>query len=587
MEREVLPVAATKVISTPPIVPLVRLPVWEAPETTVTTANWAGSRTKVRQALAEGRLFAGADDAVPLLMAMHAVRADDRWVRRQSAALQARLLREVDGLLHQESRQRQALAAAAQRLSVLAVWRPDDPDVARRIVRLTAAQERVAINRRGEAALRKGRLGLDGEGALADFNAVLATAPDDVRALQGVAAVESALLRRALSVAEAGEFAQAATWLGRAEALRSDDETVSSIALQVERIRNAQLDHHWRKGLQALQSAAGMRLAEQQLERMRAVALPEDARVRRLGGRIALARRYGLYGPGQVMRDALRMGGAGPVMVVVPAGVFTMGALPDELGAQESEHPSHSVQFDRGFAMSVTEVSVGQFRQFVEQSGARPRATRRGHSTVYEPRTGNFVRLSGVDWADGYDGRPAADNAPVMHVSVRDAEAYAAWLSEQTGQYYRLPSEAEFEYALRAGGQGRYPWGNASTPPVAAGNLTGSRDVSPTGKQWTNAFPGYGDDWWGVAPVGQFAANAWGLHDMEGNLSEWVADCWHASYRRAPADGVAWFNPGCRQRVVRGANWANAPVQARSAWRWQQDSDVTSARIGFRVVRGL
>ncbi|MCW0416409.1 hypothetical protein NB689_002163 [Xanthomonas sacchari] len=87
--------------------------------------------------------------------------------------------------------------------------------------------------------------------------------------------------------------------------------------------------------------------------------------------------------------------------------------------------------------------------------------------------------------------------------------------------------------------------------------------------------------------MASFSANAWGLHDMAGNLSEWVADCWHASYRRAPADGAAWYNPGCRSRVVRGGNWANAPEQTRAAWRLMQDSDSTSARVGFRLVRGI
>ncbi|MGH8818394.1 MAG: formylglycine-generating enzyme family protein, partial [Achromobacter pestifer] len=134
---------------------------------------------------------------------------------------------------------------------------------------------------------------------------------------------------------------------------------------------------------------------------------------------------------------------------------------------------------------------------------------------------------------------------------------------------------------------GRYPWGSAGTPPLLSGNFTGGEDVSPSGRRWFNAFVGYGDGWWGPAPVASFEPNAWGLHDMAGNLSEWVADCWHASYRRAPADGLAWFNPGCRQRVIRGGNWANAPEQTRAAWRQSQDSDTTSARIGFRLVRGI
>ncbi len=197
------------------------------------------------------------------------------------------------------------------------------------------------------------------------------------------------------------------------------------------------------------------------------------------------------------------------------------------------------------------------------------------------------MRRNGADWQADYNGAKAPPDNPVMHVSVRDAEAYAAWLSAQTGRYYRLPSEAEFEYALRAGTTGRYPWGDAGVPPAGSGNFTGSEDVSPSGRHWKNAFIGYGDGYWGAAPTASFRPNGWGLHDMAGNLSEWVADCWHASYRRAPPDGAAWYNPGCRQRVVRGGNWANAPEQTRAAWRLSQDSDVTSARIGFRLVRGI
>ena len=178
------------------------------------------------------------------------------------------------------------------------------------------------------------------------------------------------------------------------------------------------------------------------------------------------------------------------------------------------------------------------------------------------------------------------DDLPVLHVSARDADAYAEWLSAQSGQRYRLPSEAEFEYALRAGGDGRFPWGDGA-PAEGAGNLTGARDRSPGGRDWRNAFAGYGDGYWGPAPVGHFAANAYGLHDLAGNVGEWVADCWHDGYRRAPDGGAAWFNPGCRTRVMRGGAWASAPEQTRSAWRAPAGVETTNARIGFRVVREL
>ncbi|MCW0438667.1 Formylglycine-generating enzyme [Xanthomonas sacchari] len=340
-------------------------------------------------------------------------------------------------------------------------------------------------------------------------------------------------------------------------------------------------------GLRDLATPAGLKSARERLGDVLRIADPGDPVAAMLRERIDLATHYGSFRPGQVFTDGMHDGGRGPQMIVVPHGGFRMGAAETEPGASPAEMPQHYVRFDRGFAMSITEVTVAEFRRFVEATNARPRATRRGHSTVYDERSGNFVRRNGVDWQSDYQGARAAPNSPVMHVSVRDAEAYAAWLSQQTGRHYRLPSEAEFEYALRAGGRGRYPWGNAGTPPRGSGNFTGGGDVSPSGRHWRNAFVGYTDGFWGPAPVASFSANAWGLHDMAGNLSEWVADCWHASYRRAPADGAAWYNPGCRSRVVRGGNWANAPEQTRAAWRLMQDSDSTSARVGFRLVRGI
>jgi formylglycine-generating enzyme required for sulfatase activity len=287
-----------------------------------------------------------------------------------------------------------------------------------------------------------------------------------------------------------------------------------------------------------------------------------------------------------VFTDALHSGARGPQMVVVPHGGFRMGARDGEVGALPAERPLHYVRFERGFAMARTETTVGEFRRFVEASGYRSRSVRRGHSIVYDERSGNLVRRSGVTWEHDYIGERAREDMPVLHVSARDAEAYAHWLSQQTGERYALPSEAQFEYAVRAGTEGSLPW-NTRVPPRAAGNVTGARDRSPTGRSWHNAFPGYGDGWWGPAPVGTFVANAFGLHDLPGNVSEWVADCWHEGYRRAPADGQPWVNPGCRQRVIRGGSWASAPAQVRSAWRLSTDGDTTNARLGFRLVREL
>ena len=185
-----------------------------------------------------------------------------------------------------------------------------------------------------------------------------------------------------------------------------------------------------------------------------------------------------------------------------------------------------------------------------------------------------------------YEGKPAQPRDPVIHVSWNDAQAYVNWLATGTGKPYRLPSEAEFEYVLRAGGNTQYWWGNAS-PSKVVENITGERDSSHSRRFWAEAFPGYGDKFWGPAPVASFEPNPFGLYDMGGNVSEWVLDCWHDTYVRAPVDGSAWINPGCDQRVIRGGHWASLPNQTRSAYRRYAAPDYHDARVGFRIARDL
>lgn len=562
------------------------LPVWKPPQLELTPETLDKARRQADEALAEGHLYASADAAVPLYLAVLAVKPGDVKALRGLEKARQRLRAQAAELMARPDDQRQALADAAERVSVAIALAPEGKAEHALQERIQLARRILALNRAGEAALRRNQYGETGGGALASFRAVLALAPDNSRALQGVAAVQSGLIRRAEVAAAQADFEAAAAWLARAATVR-DGPTLLDAQARIEAMRTAQLVALRDGGLRDLTSPQGLKAAREKLERALLVASPGDPAVAVLRQRIDLVAHYGSFRPGQVFTDALQGGRRGPQMIVVPHGGFQMGAADAEPGANDAERPQHYVRFDRGFALSITEVTVAEFGQFVAAANARPRATRRGHSVVYDERSGNFVRRSGVDWRSDYNGAPARADSPVMHVSVRDAEAYAAWLSEQTGRYYRLPSEAEFEYALRAGTRGRYPWGSASVPPALSGNFTGSKDVSPSGRHWHNAFVGYGDGYWGTAPVASFQANSWGLHDMAGNLSEWVADCWHASYRRAPADGAAWFNPGCRQRVIRGGNWANAPEQTRAAWRQSQDSDVTSARIGFRLVRGI
>ncbi|MDZ5843353.1 formylglycine-generating enzyme family protein [Stenotrophomonas maltophilia] len=560
---------------------------WTPPRVDREGRSLAQLRRAAEQAFALDRLYEDGDAAIPLWLAVQEEVPDDRQARAGLQRARQRLLQQTDALLVRPLQQREALAEAGRQALVLLTLAPDDEKVRALQARVETAQRVVAYNRAGEEDLRADRIGEDGDGAIGSFREALALDEGNRRARQGLAAAESGLIRRAEEAARRRDFASAGTWLAEASKVRDSSPTIADAFERIEQIRANTLAQLRDEGLRDLATPQGLKPAREKLAEALRIALPGDAVVAQLRERIDLATHYGSFRPGQVFSDAMRDGGRGPQMVVVPHGGFQMGAGDAEPGATDAERPSHYVRFDRGFAMAITEVTVSDFERYVKATNARPRATRRGHSVVYDERSGNFIRRSGVDWRSDYDGARALGNAPVMHVSVRDAENYAAWLSEQTGYSYRLPSEAEFEYALRAGSSGRYPWGDTGTPPPGSGNFTGSKDVSPSGRHWHNAFIGYGDGWWGPAPVANFRANAFGLHDMAGNLSEWVADCWHSSYRRAPSDGVAWFNPGCRARVIRGGNWANSPEQTRAAWRQSQDSDTTNARIGFRLVRGI
>ena len=407
-----------------------------------------------------------------------------------------------------------------------------------------------------------------------------------MRALQGIAAAESALIRRAEIAADRDDYAGAERWLAKAALVRPKLSTVSDAQGRIAEQRRARIGSLRDQGIAALPKLRGIDEARGLLATLLRIAPAGDPAAAELRERIELATHYGLFRPGQVFTDAMNFGGRGPAMVVIPHGAFAMGAPVGEADSSDAERPLRTIRFERGLAVSRYEITVGEFRRFMNSSKHRARATRRGYSTAYDERSGNLVRRGGVDWQSDYAGQPAADNLPVVHVSAKDAAAYVEWLSAITGQRYRLPSEAEYEYALRAGKQGRYPWGDGA-PTNRIGNLTGSLDVSPSGRHWRNAFQGYGDGAWGPRPVGSYLPNAFGLHDMGGNVSEWVADCWHDNYRRAPRDGAAWFNPGCRTRVFRGGSWSSSPAQSRAAWRQGTSADTTNGRLGFRVVRDI
>ena len=223
-----------------------------------------------------------------------------------------------------------------------------------------------------------------------------------------------------------------------------------------------------------------------------------------------------------------------PVMVELTARNFIMGENTGDKFANDTERPSHKIYFSGGFALGRFPVTVAEYRRF-----------RFNHA------------------------KNDIDGLPVIHVSWQDAVDYCDWLSEQTGREYRLPSEAEWECACRAGSRTPFAFGNEITPSLANYYYDEQGQRVGLGQRTL---------------VGIYPANALGFYDLHGNVCEWVADVWHPDYHRAPSDGQPWINAGDKQRrVIRGGAWDYLPRLLRSAWRDWRPMDFRADNIGFRV----
>jgi len=463
--------------------------------------------------------------------------------------------------------------------------RPQHEDLAGYRQTIEAAQRARDLTARGDARFRAGRIFRpEGSSALSAYREAALAFPGFVPAQDGLVRLQAYHLNRALAAAQAGEYPRSEQLMADAARVLPDSTAQQDMAARIVELRQARTAQLLAQGHAAV-DALDLELASRRLAEAERVSLQAPG-LDSLKERIELARHYGRFRPGQVFRDPLATGGEGPEMVVLAHGRFLMGSPSDEPQRQDSEGPQFTVSFERGFALARNETTVADFGKFVEATGYRSLATRRGRSTVYDERGGVMSEHSRVDWRRDHAGNPAAPELPVVHVAFQDAEAYVAWLSAQTGERYRLPSEAEFEYALRGGRSEAYAWGSGP-PPRVVGNLTGDGDVSRLKRRWSNAIANYSDGHWGPAPVRSFPAEAFGTFDLIGNVSEWVQDCWHDSYRRAPTDGSAWVNPGCNDRVIRGASWASTLDRARSAYRQSTPAETTHARLGFRVARDL
>ena len=246
----------------------------------------------------------------------------------------------------------------------------------------------------------------------------------------------------------------------------------------------------------------------------------------------------------------------GPEMVVVPAGSFVMGSSLDEFGRAHSEGPQHAVTIPNAFCVGRNQVKRGEFAAFVRSTG--------------------YAATANAPWLD--PGFPQDDSHPVVCVSWADASAFVAWLSGQTGKSYRLLTEAEWEYAARAGTTTPFWWGTTVDP--AQANYDTTRIYGNAGVRRENREQ--------TMSVGAFLPNPWGLHQVHGNVLEWCEDEWHENYDGAPSDGSAWLQGGTAySRVVRGGSWLSFPHDLRSAFRVGASAVLRIDNLGFRVARAL
>ena len=258
-----------------------------------------------------------------------------------------------------------------------------------------------------------------------------------------------------------------------------------------------------------------------------------------------LARELRERQPGRTFRDCEQC----PEMVVVPAGNYMMGSPDGEKSRVNDEGPVHEVTIAAPLAVGKYEVTFAEWDACVAAGGC-----------THQPRD--------VGWGRG--------KRPVIDVSWDDAQEYVQWLSREVGKPYRLLSEAEWEYVARAGTTTPFHTGETISPAQANynGNYTYGSGRKGAYKEKT-------------VPVGSYAANGFGVYDVHGNVEEWVADCWHDSYRGAPSDGSAWESGECSRRVVRGGSWNYDPENLRSAGRLRYGAGYRFDDIGFRLARTL
>jgi formylglycine-generating enzyme required for sulfatase activity len=270
----------------------------------------------------------------------------------------------------------------------------------------------------------------------------------------------------------------------------------------------------------------------------------------------------------------------GMALKLIPAGEFQMGSPDTEKGAADDERPRHRVRITRPFYMGATEVTRGQFRQFIEASHYQTESEKDGQGSGWDERQENFVRSPNFTWRR--PGFAQTDEHPVVLVSWNDAVAFCEWLSRAEDKPYRLPTEAEWEYACRAGTTTRYSSGDDPESLAAVGNVAdgAARAKFPPWRATIGATDGFVF----TAPVGRLLPNAFGLYDMHGNVWEWCQDGYDPLYyQRAPVKDPPG-PPQASARVFRGGGWVDHPGFFRSAEREGHPPGFRIAHAGFRVA---
>ena len=287
--------------------------------------------------------------------------------------------------------------------------------------------------------------------------------------------------------------------------------------------------------------------------------------------------------PGDIMRDAPDL----PEMVLIPPGTYLRGVPTAESQREgtddDNARPVRPVTIQQSFWMGRYPVTWGEFAAFIDSTGYKMP----NEAWTYEPNAKG-------EWSNGKrdnrswrnPGFKQTDRDPVVCVSHEDAQAYIAWLNQRTDGGYRLPSDAEWEYAARAGTQTARYWGDGVEQAYLYANMADQslrKHLGPAaaGRSFTDGDDGYVF----TSPVGSFGANGFGLHDMLGNIWEWCADTWHTSYEGAPTDGSAWVGDAASARVIRGGSWFAGARRGRAAYRRGFAPADRDGSLGFRCAR--